>query len=306
MTTSSAPTFAELGVDVIKGSITSPDDVAQAVKGVGEIYHLAGRVSRSLDDAHLMYSIHVDGTRLLCQAARSEGVRSIVLASSSGTIAVAENGEMMADEEWPRPVDIISRWPYYASKLYQERAALEHFSGKNHRLVIVNPSLLLGPGDDRLSSTRVILDFLGRKIMSVPAGGLNFVDARDAARAFIAAMREGGHGEHYLLGSVNWTFEEFFARLSRLTKVAGPRLALPSKLASVGARGLNALYRKWKLASPVEPTEIEMAGYFWYFDSSKAKRDLGFEPRDPSETLLDTVSYVRENFLGHSAFKNAV
>jgi hypothetical protein len=45
----------------------------------------------------------------------------------------------------------------------------------------MNPSLLLGPGDDRLSSTKVILDFMARKIGAVPTGGVSFVDARDAA-----------------------------------------------------------------------------------------------------------------------------
>ena len=48
-----------------------------------------------------------------------------------------------------------------------------------------------------------------------------------------------------------------------------------------------------------------MADYFWYLDSSKAARELGFAPRDPQETLLDTVNYVRENFLGGAAFTNA-
>jgi dihydroflavonol-4-reductase len=46
-----------------------------------------------------------------------------------------------------------------------------------------------------------------------------------------------------------------------------------------------------------------MAEHFWYLDSSKAANELGFMPRDPSETLQDTVQYVRENFLGSGAFK---
>lgn len=56
----------------------------------------------------------------------------------------------------------------------------------------MNPSLLLGPGDDRLSSTKVVLDFMARKIHAVPNGGLNFVDVRDTARAFQSAMKKGG------------------------------------------------------------------------------------------------------------------
>jgi dihydroflavonol-4-reductase len=303
----SAPAWLEgLGVEAVKGSITSPEDVRRACEGVAEVYHLAGRVSREPEDAHLMYDLHVTGTRVLCEASAEAGVKSIVMASTSGTVAVTADGGVLPDEEWPTPLEIVSRWPYYASKVYQERVALESFTGKGRRLVIMNPSLLLGPGDERLSSTKVVLDFLARKIPTVPKGGLSFVDARDAAAAFRAAMERGTHGERYLLGSANWTFDKFFGRLGRITKVPAPFLSLPSKLSLTGARAINSLYKHWKLAPPVEPTEIEMAEYFWYLDASKAQAELGFNPRDPQETLLDTVTYVRENFLGHAAFRNAV
>ena len=188
LSTSKPAWLAELGVETVSGSITNADDVARAVEGVTEIYHLAGRVSRSNDDAHEMYALHVEGTRLLCEAARAAGAKTIVLASSSGTIAVTAEGDIVPDEDWTPPLDIVSRWPYYASKVYQERVALEHFAGGGLRLVIMNPSLLLGPGDERLSSTKLVLDFLARKIISVPHGGLSFVDVRDAAEAFRAAM----------------------------------------------------------------------------------------------------------------------
>ncbi len=301
LTTSAPAWLAELGVETIEGSITDAADVARAVKGVNSIYHLAGRVSLERDGAHEMYQLHVEGTRLLCEAAKAAGVRELVLASTSGTLAVSKDGGVVSDETWPAPLDIFSRWPYYASKFYQERAALEHFSGPDRRLVIVNPSLLLGPGDDRLSSTKVVLDFLARKIMAVPGGGLSFVDARDAATVLRVAMRRGRHGERYLLGAANWSFDKFFGRLERLTKTAAPRFSFPSRFAVAGAQGLHALYRHWKLAPPVEPTEIEMAEHFWYVDSSKAARELAFRPRDPQETLQETVAYVRANFLGEGA-----
>ncbi|MBN8095835.1 hypothetical protein J0J38_23510, partial [Vibrio vulnificus] len=70
-----------------------------------------------------------------------------------------------------------------------------------------------------MSSTKVVLDFLGRKIPYCPNGGLSFVDVRDAAEAFIAALDRGRNGEKYLLGSANMSFEEFFGRLERLSGV---------------------------------------------------------------------------------------
>jgi dihydroflavonol-4-reductase len=295
--------LTDLGVDAVAGSITNADDVARAVEGISDIYHLAGKVSREQEDSRDMYAVHVDGTRILCDAAKAAGAKTMVLASSSGTIAVTEKGDVVPDESYPLPLDIIARWPYYASKSYQEVAALERFNGKGLRLVIINPSLLLGPDDDRLSSTKVVLDFMARKILAVPSGGLSFVDVRDTAVAFIAAMKKGRNGERYLLGAVNWTFQRFFDRLARLTKVSAPRLALPSKLAVTGAQFVDSLFRQWNMRPPVEAGAIEMAEYYWYLNSNKAKRELGFTPRDPADTLNDTVTYVRENFLGGDVFR---
>jgi dihydroflavonol-4-reductase len=291
----------DAGVEAAAGSVTNRDDVAAAVKNANAILHLAGKVSRDNSDAAAMNKIHLEGTRLLCDAAKEAGVKTIVLASSSGTIAVSET-EDVVDETFPQPVEIISRWAYYASKYYQERAALENFDGKGLRLVIMNPSLLLGPDDERLSSTKPVLDFLGRKIPYCPSGGLSFVDARDAAAAFIAAIDKGKHQEKYLLGAANMTFAEFFGRLERLSGVAAPSMKVPKKLAMAGSSMIESVFKNWGRTSPVQSSEVEQAEHFWYFDSSKADEALGFKPRDPQETLNDTIKYIRETFLGEGVF----
>jgi dihydroflavonol-4-reductase len=291
----------DAGVEPAEGSVTNRDDVATAVKNVSAIFHLAGKVSRDNEDAAIMNAIHLNGTRLVCEAARENGVNTMVLASSSGTVAVSED-EQVFDETFPQPVEIFSRWAYYASKYYQERTALQNFDGDGRRLAILNPSLLLGPDDERLSSTKPVLDFLARKIPYTPSGGLNFVDARDAAAAFITALEKGRHQEKYLLGAANMTFPEFFGRLERLSGVAAPMLRMPKQLAMTGANFISSVFKNWGKASPVAPKEVEQAEYFWYFDSSKAEEELGFAPRDPQETLNDTIRYLRENFLGEGVF----
>jgi dihydroflavonol-4-reductase len=167
----------------------------------------------------------------------------------------------------------------------------------------MNPSLLLGPDDERLSSTKPVLDFLGRKIPYCPSGGLNFVDARDAATAFISALDKGRHQEKYLLGSENMNFEQFFGRLERLSCVAAPALKVPKKLAMAGSSFVESVFKNWGRNSPVATNEVEQAEHFWYFDSSKAMEELGFAPRDSQETLQDTITYIRKNFLGEGIFQ---
>jgi dihydroflavonol-4-reductase len=300
---SSVPVWMrDAGVDAAEGSVTNREDVAAAVKNVSAVYHLAGKVSRDNEDAAAMNRIHVEGTRILCEAAKEAGAKTFILASSSGTIACSETEEVF-DETYPTPLEIISRWAYYASKHYQEKTALEHFDGKGAKLIVLNPSLLLGTEDERLSSTKPVLDFLARKIPYTPSGGLSFVDVREAAAAFINALERGRHREKYLLGAANMTFAEFFGRLERLSKVPAPMIRMPKQLALTGASLINSIYKNWNKPSPIQPKEVEQAEYFWYFDSAKAEDELNFTPREPNETLQDTISYLRENFLGDGVFK---
>ncbi len=299
---SSVPAWmTDAGVEPFAGSVTDRERVSEAVKDVSVVYHLAGKVSRDNDDAAAMNRVHVEGTRVLCEAAAEGGVQTMVLASSSGTIAVSED-EQVIDESFPPPVEIISRWAYYASKYYQERTALENFDGEGRKLVILNPTLLLGPGDERLSSTKIVLDFLGRKIPYCPSGGLSFVDTRDVAAAAINAAEKGRHQERYLMGAANLKFEEFFGRLERLSGIAAPRIRVPKNIAVAGAGIVNSVFRNWNRTSPVEPGEVEQAEHFWYLDSSKAAEELGFSARDPQETLNETITYLRNEFLGADVF----
>jgi len=218
--------LADLGVEHIRGDVLAGPELDQALAGAAAVFHLAGAVSRDPDDAQRMMRLHVDGTRRVLDHMAAAGVRRMVLASTSGTIGVSKAEEII-DETAAYAEEIVAGWPYYASKIYQERLAFEHGARLGIAIVAVNPSLLLGPGDRRLSSTGDVRKFLKRQIPTIPDGGISFVDVRDAAEATAAALDRGRPGERYLLGGPNWTTAEFFARLGRIAKVAPPRIKLP-------------------------------------------------------------------------------
>ena len=294
------PELAEK-VELVQGSITDPKTVAHALKGVKRVFHLAGKVSRNASDKPIMYQVHVEGTRVLAQQAQEAGVERVVMSSTSGTIAVTEDGEEIPDETWPAPIKIIANWPYYTSKLYQEEVAWREMK-EGPELVMVNPSILIGPGDATLSSSEDVLRFLAKDVPAIPPGGINFIDVRDAAAALPKAMEHGRNGERYLLGGPNWTFETFFGRLERMTKIKGPRLKLPDKLYEFAGKTMDHIYDKLGKTPPVDKISMEMGRFYWYLDCSKAEQELGFEARDPGETLFETVSYLKEHFFGNGAF----
>lgn len=285
--------LADMGVELVRGDVLWPADLDRVLPGAAAVFHLAGLVSRDPDDAGRMMRLHVDGTRAVIEGMARHGVPRLVLASTSGTIAVSRD-EVILDETAPSPLELVAGWPYYASKIYQERLAFDLGRARGLTVVAVNPSLLLGPGDRRLSSTGDVLRFLRGQIPTIPGGGVSFVDVRDVAAATAAALDRGKDGERYLMGGPNWTTEEFFGRLGRVAKVRGPWLKLSPKVARWGAGALEQVYRWRGKESPVDRISVDMAEHFWWFDSGKAAAELGFAARDPQLTLHDTVKYLRQ------------
>lgn len=284
------------GFEVRSLDVLDAEAVARSARGVDGAFLVTGKVSRDPGAAEELFRLHVQGTRSALAGLRAAGVRRVVVASTSGTIAVGTDPDFIADETAHAPLHVIAKWPYYRTKLYAEREALEANDPPAFEVIVVNPSLLLGPGDTRESSTGDVRRFLERSIPAVPAGGIAFVDVRDAAQGMLAAFEHGRAGERYLLNAKNMTLGAFFQRLERISGVGAPRLRMPASRAL--AVGVGRLYSRALRAiggsPPIDEQTLEMGQYFWYANSEKAERELGFCPRDPGETLRDTVNDLIE------------
>ena len=295
-----ASMLEEAGHEVVRfarssgGDVLDGDAVRTWARGCDGAFHCAGKVSRRREDAEALYRVHVEGTRSVLDACEAVGVRRVVLASTSGTVAISERADHFATESDPAPIGLLARWPYYRSKLFAERAALERPG--ELEVVSVNPSLLLGPGDTNGSSTEDVRLFLEGAIPAVPSGGLSFVDARDAADAMIRAMDRGQPRQRYLVGACNLTVRDFFGRLGRVSGVRAPWVPMPRSrdLASSLAEGLDRLASRVGFRTSVDPVSVEMGQCFWYFESTRAERELGWSARDPNVTLLDTIEDLRQ------------
>jgi len=278
------------GLPVRAVDVLDADAVADSARGCDGAFLATGKVTRDRDAGEELHRAHVLGTRSALSGLRAAGVRRVVVASTSGTLAVSKSADKIADESGRAPLELIAMWPYYRSKLYAEREALE-VNTPDFEVILVNPSLLLGPGDTRESSTGDVRKFLERSIPAIPGGGIAFVDVRDAARGMWLAFERGRAGERYILNAKNMTVAAFFQRLERITGVRAPALRMPRSRPL--ALGVNRLFSKAIRAiggePPVDEVSVEMAQYYWYCSAAKAERELGFSARDPGETLRETV-----------------
>ena len=289
------------GIPVSRVDVLDADRVAESARGTDGAFLVTGKVSRDAADAEELHRTNVLGTRSALAGIGKAGVRRVVYVSTSGTIAISDRADHVATEADPPPLEHLSRWPYYRTKYHAELEALEANLPPAFEVVIVNPSLLLGPGDTRGSSTGDVRKFLEGEILATPRGGLALVDVRDAAAATAAAMEHGAAGERYILSAANLSLAAFFDRLARVSGVPAPRLALPrspvlsAELTRLFGRAVRAIGGE----PPMDAASVEMGQHYWYCDAGKAMHALGFMPRDVTDTLRDTVEDLVSRGVAH-------
>lgn len=285
------PAQARTDVDVRVVDLEQDPDLDRELEGVEAIIHLAGLVSRRPEDATRMYRLHLACTRKLLEASERRGVARWVLASSSGTVAVSSQKRVM-DEDHEPDLEVVGRWPYYMSKLHQEQEVLRWHERGAVEPVILNPSLLLGPGDARLSSTADVLDVLTGRYPAAVDGTVAFVDVRDCAPIFAKALKRGRPGEKYLLNGANMSVRRFAERVALTGGVAGPRMVVKGAWAYRGAKLFQGIRTAAGLDpdAGLDPVAVDMARHHWACDSRRAMSELGFSPRDPARTIADTVA----------------
>src|SRR6188768_3397315 len=87
----SDPALEAEGVIVRRGDVLDAASVRAAAEGCAALLHCAGKVSRKPEDAEELYRLHVEGTKITLDACRAAGVTRVILASTSGVVAVTKD-----------------------------------------------------------------------------------------------------------------------------------------------------------------------------------------------------------------------
>jgi dihydroflavonol-4-reductase len=252
------------------------------------VFHLAGTTNLRLSREQV-FSLNVEGTRIVLEEALRAGVERVVHTSSVAAIGPARKGSVASESNvWDAARYAI---PYVDSKHAAEMAALG-LAERGLPVVIVNPAHVLGAGDPGRSSTSLVRRFLRREIPAYVDGTLNIVGVQDVARGHLLADERGTPGERYILGNRNFTMHRLFTDLARLSGVEPPSLRLPVHVALLMTAGGRALPG---VSIPLPtPTEIRAVSLNWAFTSRKAKRELGWRTSPHEDCLEETVAWYRE------------
>lgn len=290
--TSRLDALAGLTYESAIGDITDEASLRRACEGIDWVFHVAAVADYWRADLNRLYDANIEGTRRVLAAARAAGVSRVVFTSSAAALGMRRDG---------RPVDETlrfnmgaHRFPYGYSKAMAEVVALEAVE-RGQDVVIVNPSVVIGPGDLNVISGAFILQIRRMGwLVPVPPGGIAVTDVRDVARWHLAAAERGTTGERYILSTANYPYDAWFALIADV--VGAPRPGLPVPAFALGPLALLIdLAKSCGIALPVDGNQTRFGARFIYFDPSKAWSAFGPPQIPMRQSVADTYRWYVEH-----------
>jgi dihydroflavonol-4-reductase len=275
-----------LDVEIVVGDVNDRDAIAKALKGVDTLYHLAAIYAIWLKDPALMYRVNVEGSKTVLWAAYKANLSKVVYTSSIAAVGHRPDGSPSTEDDQFGEREWEDGNAYIRSKWLSEVDALR-FAREGLPLVVVNPGFPFGERDIAPTPTgSFIIAALQKKVPGYVDAGFCAVDVDDVAEGHVLAAEKGRVGERYILANHNVTFKEFYDVVARIADVPAPKRRIPNWAASsIGwAMEKYATARKQKPLATYKAAKYTATTHF--FDSSKARRELGL-PVTPLETTIE-------------------
>lgn len=291
-----AEALRDVADEVIVADLQKPETLPPAVEGVAGVYHVGAIFRQEGLPDEVFYDVNAEGVRRMLDASIAAGVPRFIHCSTNGVHSDIENPP--ADETAPfKPGDIYQR-----TKLAGEEIAMEYFAAGKIGGVVLRPTMIYGPGDQRtLKLFRMIAK--GRFFYVGPGNAYtHWVDVRDLAEAFQLAMdAKDINGEAFLIGGKAYhplrkNVEEIAGQL----EVAEPKLHLPVAPVMALAHVVQAICKPLGVEPPLFPRRVSFFLKHRAYDISKAQKILGYEPKqDFAGEIKDIITdYRQAGYLG--------
>ncbi len=260
-------------------------------KDVQYVQHIASPFPRVLpkDDQELIKPAR-EGTLRILEAAVVNGVKRVVVTSSTGAIIYGKSkdqrGGTYTEEDWTDDENIADVTPYFRSKTIAERAAW-NFANEHPELELttVCPGAILGPvlEKDFGTSANIVIKTMDGSSPAIPRIGFDMVDVRSVADALVRAMEvPEAAGERFVASAGFLSFME----VANILREAYPKRKIPKTVLP------NFAVRLFSNIDPTIKPILNDLGVERKLDHSKTTRVLGWNPIPPKDAVLACAESV--------------
>lgn len=263
------------GIQFITGDVRDKEVVEQAVSGVDTVYHLAAVFRRAGVPDSEYRTVHVDATRNLIECSAAAGVGRFVHCSTVGVHGDVERGAPATEDAPFRPGDI-----YQETKLEGEQVAVATAKRVGLPLTVVRPGPIYGPGERRF--LKMIGGVAKGRFVLVGDGSprLQMIYVEDLVRGMqLAAETDAAVGKTYILtGDEAPSLNELVHEIADVAQVPAPRMHVPVWPVWLAGALCEAVCVPFRVEPPIFRRRVKFFTSNRWFDTSRARTDLGFAP----------------------------
>jgi dihydroflavonol-4-reductase len=274
-------------VEWIECDICDYDRLEKTMQGTEFVYHCAAAVSFESRQKDYILDNNVKGTANIVKACFSNKIKKLCHVSSNAALGTYD-GELMVNEThgWDEKG---YRSPYGTSKYLSEKEVWKGISdGLN--AVIVNPTIILGPGDWSRGSSLIFLRIY--KGMLFYTGGTNgYIDVNDLVKTMIFLTKSNISGERFIINAENLTYDQFFTMVAGSLKVRKPIIKIPEVISFLAIPAVSLLERPGRGKPALTREMIKVAWSRITYDNSKIIRSTGitFTPIEESVQAIGKI-----------------
>ena len=270
----------------VQGEVNDIISLENAIENVTHVYHCAALVSFKKSDRDKLFKINVEGTKNLVNVCLNAGVKKLCHVSSTAAIGHSTKEEISTENSlWKSDKNTSN---YSLSKYFSE---MEVWRGMEEGLevVVVNPSIILGPGDWNQGSSELFLK-VWKGLNYYTLGKNAFVDVRDVAKAMDLLMESNISGERFLVISENISYKDLFFMMAKALNKPLPKIEIKTWMLGLAWR-LEAIRAFVFQKSPLVTKETAKSSMaFRQYSNQKIKTALAFEFIDVSQSIQETAA----------------
>jgi dihydroflavonol-4-reductase len=291
---SGTPELLAAKIEWIDGDLLDFASIEQALDGISEIYHAGAVVSFYPADHKKMLKVNINGTANLVNLATEKKIEKFCYVSSVSTLGRVDNNGLTDEDTFWSPSGKNS--VYAISKYGAER---EVWRGMEEGLnaVVVNPSVILGPGFWNDNSGLFRLVWEGLKYYTKGING--YVDVKDVVRAMILVMEKNLFNERFVVSSENLSYQQIFSLMALNLEKPVPAIHVPPLLSQLAWR-VEAVRSLLTGSKPEVTKEMATTTTQQYtFSNEKIRKALSFEFLTVEESIRQTCRiFKQDHFTG--------
>lgn len=258
------------------------------------VLHIASIVTVNPDYNQKVIDVNVGGTKNIVELCKNHPeCKKLVYCSSTGAIPELPKGEKIGEVNHFDANKVLGC--YSQSKALATQAVLDA-AAEGLNACVIHPSGIMGPEDFALGeTTKVLIQIINGEMPAGIDGSFNLCDVRDLADGAIAAANKGKRGECYILGNDEVSFKDFSRLVSEESGCKKMKMFIPLKLANLMAKIMEKKAKKQGKRPLMTTFSVYNLARNNDFDSSKAKRELGYKTRSYRETMKDEVKWLKDS-----------